>query len=147
MGREIQVKSLPEAERFLSDTHPVIWHLSGDSRLSTEARRRFEMAESGEAVIFLSVISIIEMLYLKEKNKIPRAFWELFLRTLKSDPQESCQIVDLTYDLAQSIDQVPRTVIPEMPDRIIAATALRLNIPMITKDHRLHQWERIVTIW
>jgi predicted nucleic acid-binding protein len=33
-----------------------------------------------------------------------------------------------------------------MPDRIIAATALRLGLPLISRDHRI-QLSEVSTIW
>lgn len=35
----------------------------------------------------------------------------------------------------------------EMPDRIIAATALYLNFPLITRDHKIQALQNIQTIW
>lgn len=137
----------PHAERYVADTHAMIWHLTRDSSLSTEAKRRFLMADHGEAVIYLSVMTVIEILYLHEKGKIPKNLWKGFSDQIRSKPDESYQVVDLTYELAQTLPQVPREVIPELPDRVIAATAYFLSIPAITKDHRLHQWEGIVSIW
>lgn len=35
---------------------------------------------------------------------------------------------------------------PDMPDRIIAGTALHLKLPLITRDHKI-QLSQIDTIW
>jgi PIN domain nuclease of toxin-antitoxin system len=37
--------------------------------------------------------------------------------------------------------------VPEMPDRIIAATALHLNCPLVTRDHKIRAFKDIITIW
>ncbi len=42
--------------------------------------------------------------------------------------------------------EVPRETVPDMPDRIIAATALRHNLPLLTRDSRI-QAAGIKTIW
>jgi predicted nucleic acid-binding protein len=34
-----------------------------------------------------------------------------------------------------------------MPDRIIAATALRLNAELVTRDHRLHAALKNRAVW
>jgi len=36
--------------------------------------------------------------------------------------------------------------VPDMPDRIIAATALHLNVPVISKDAKI-QSSGLTTIW
>ena len=46
----------------------------------------------------------------------------------------------------QAIAQIPLETVPEMPDRIIAATALYLNIPLVTKDSKI-QAANVQTIW
>ena len=48
--------------------------------------------------------------------------------------------------VAQAVHRVPRDVVPEMPDRIIAAMALHLGLPLITRDQRI-QSAGIKTIW
>jgi predicted nucleic acid-binding protein len=42
--------------------------------------------------------------------------------------------------------RIPRNVVADMPDRIIAATALHLGLPLITRDRHL-QSAGIQTIW
>jgi predicted nucleic acid-binding protein len=47
---------------------------------------------------------------------------------------------------ADALPNVPRDAAPDMPDRIIAATALHLGLPLVTRDRRL-QAAGIQTIW
>jgi predicted nucleic acid-binding protein len=42
--------------------------------------------------------------------------------------------------------QVPRTSVPDLPDRIIATTALYLGVPLITRDAQIKA-SGIDTIW
>ncbi len=136
-----------EGERFVTDTHALIWHIGSSPRLSTEARRRFLMADRGEAIIFVSVMTLIEILYLCEKSKLPWEVHEQTQRIFHGAPNDSYQIADLTYELVQGLSDVPREQVPELTDRVIAATACFLKIPLITKDHELQQLEKVVTIW
>jgi len=46
----------------------------------------------------------------------------------------------------EAVHRMPRDLVPEMPDRIIAATALRLGLPLITRDRRIAA-AGIKTIW
>ena len=49
-------------------------------------------------------------------------------------------------DVASIVQQISPIAVPDMPDRIIAATALYLGIPLITRDERL-QNVGLNTIW
>ena len=57
-------------------------------------------------------------------------------------------LVEIPFDrnIALSLRQVDRSQIPDLPDRIIAATALYLNVPVISRDRRI-QLSSIDTIW
>jgi len=48
--------------------------------------------------------------------------------------------------VATALKDIPRNLVPDMPDRIIAATALHLGLPLVTRDRRL-QAAGIDTIW
>jgi predicted nucleic acid-binding protein len=45
------------------------------------------------------------------------------------------------------ISAVSWLAIPELADRIIAATAVALNFPLITKDARIQSANIVTTIW
>lgn len=52
--------------------------------------------------------------------------------------------VDL--DAALAIQHIPRTVVPDMPDRLIAASALHYKIPLVTRDEKIRK-SPAQTIW
>lgn len=52
----------------------------------------------------------------------------------------------LVARVATALRRIPRSVVPDVPDRIIAATALYLGLPLVTRDRRL-QSAGIQTIW
>lgn len=56
--------------------------------------------------------------------------------------------VEATFgrDVAQAMRLIDRALIPELPDRIIAATALHLGIPLISRDHKI-QASGLLTLW
>ena len=51
-----------------------------------------------------------------------------------------------TVDVAEAMLQVSREAIPDMPDRIVAATAIYLDVPALSRDGRIRS-SRILTIW
>jgi len=48
--------------------------------------------------------------------------------------------------VAEALGTIPGKLVPDMPDRIIAATALHLGVPLVTCDRRL-QSGGIRVIW
>ncbi|MEG3903707.1 hypothetical protein QUB19_16115 [Microcoleus sp. B4-C5] len=67
------------------------------------------------------------------------------MREVESD---DALLVEIPFDrnIALTLRQVDRSQIPDLPDRIIAATALYVNVPVISRDRRI-QLSSIDTIW
>jgi PIN domain nuclease of toxin-antitoxin system len=129
----------------LLDTHTVLWYLENSRELSPVARATIEDAICEARDVYVSVISVVEAVYLVERNKIPAAALQR-LRNALADPNVGLFIAPVDAFVADALEKVPRSVVPEMPDRIIAATALRLGVPLITRDRRL-QSAGMETIW
>ena len=130
----------------VADTHTIIWYLRSPDKLSTEAAIALDGAINSGNPIYISAISIVEIVYLTEKNKIPVAALEQLLQTL-SDSDASLVVALLDKSVAQSLAKIPRLTVPEMGDRIIAATALHLSLPLVTKDYKIRALSVIQTIW
>jgi predicted nucleic acid-binding protein len=54
--------------------------------------------------------------------------------------------VPFSRAIASAMQRVVRSQVPELANRMIAATALYLNIPVITRDHKI-QASNLNTIW
>lgn len=52
----------------------------------------------------------------------------------------------LDIEVAQALQRVPWDAVPDMPDRIIAATALHWQVPVISRDAHI-QAANLQTIW
>jgi len=127
------------------DTHTVLWYLAADPRLSTAARNSLLAASgSGDAMILPS-ICLVETIYLVEKGKVPVMAWKRLASAL-DDPDTCFQVAPLDQAVAVAVQRVPRDVVPDLPDRIIAATALTLGLPLVTRDRRL-QSAGLATLW
>jgi PIN domain nuclease of toxin-antitoxin system len=131
--------------RVVLDTHAVIWYLFADSRLSITARSLIErIATEGNQVAFSS-ITLAEIIYLSEKERIDRT---TLTRLLSEVNSERALFVEIPFDkyVAQAMQQVERSQVPDLPDRIIAATALSLKLPLISRDRKI-QMSSVETIW
>jgi PIN domain nuclease of toxin-antitoxin system len=119
------------------DTHALIWYLSGSEELSRTARLAIQMAERNGDDVFISAISLIEIVYLAERGRLPAAALDRLGHALKAS-QKSLSVAPVDATVANALRTIPRDVVPDMPDRIIGATAVRLNAALITRDRRLH---------
>jgi len=54
--------------------------------------------------------------------------------------------VPFTLSIAETMQQVERAKVPDMPDRIISATALHLGVPLISRDGKIRV-SGITTVW
>ncbi|MDJ1174113.1 PIN domain-containing protein [Roseofilum capinflatum] len=54
--------------------------------------------------------------------------------------------VPFNRDIAQTMQSLDRTQVPDLRDRIIAATAVYHNVPLISRDRKI-QLSTINTIW
>jgi PIN domain nuclease of toxin-antitoxin system len=54
--------------------------------------------------------------------------------------------VPLTGAIVDVMRQVPRADVPDLPDRVVAATALHFEVPVISRDGRIRA-SAIPTIW
>ncbi|HEX8287645.1 MAG TPA: type II toxin-antitoxin system VapC family toxin [Pyrinomonadaceae bacterium] len=127
------------------DTHAVIWYFADATQLSKPAETAIENAEAN-GIIFVSAIAIIELLYLIEKGKIPRDILDL-LRYALDDSTTAFRLIEISREIADQVENIPRPTVPDMPDRIISATALHLNLPLVTKDNKIQALQNIQTIW
>ncbi len=130
---------------YVTDTHGLIWYLEDHSRLGATASQLFDACDRGEIAIYIPTISLVEIVYLQEKGRIPadlKARLDVELQAGRSN----LALTDLTAGVANALAHVPRDEVPDMPDRIIVATALYLELPLITRDRRI-QLANVKTIW
>lgn len=131
---------------YVTDTHVLHWHLTGDPRLSPMARQLLAEADTGLHRIFVPSIILVEMIYLVEKGKLNRSLLQQLLGLVEV-ARSSYTIAVLDSGTARAMLSIPRTAVPDMPDRIIAATAHHLGIPLITQDDKIHKANIVPIIW
>jgi PIN domain nuclease of toxin-antitoxin system len=131
---------------IVADTHTIIWHLYDSDELSTNAKQIIEDTSVSGNQLLIASITIVEMTYLIDKKRIKPDVLDKLYEAL-DDPASNIDIVYLTTEVAQTVKAVPRDLVSDMPDRIIAATALHLNLPLVTRDAKLQSFPQLTTIW
>jgi len=129
---------------LLADTHAIVWYLLDSGRLSPVAREALELADR-TGTIYISTITLVELLYLSERDRIPQDA-VLRLDARLNSGAGAFALAPLDRATAIAMRQIPRDIVPDMPDRIIAATGLALGLPIVTRDWRIQQ-APIQTIW
>ena len=127
------------------DAHIVIWYFSNPALLSKKAETVLDNAEAN-GTIYVSAVTIVELIYLIEKNKIP-ADVLILLRDALDDRTTAFRLIEISREVADEAENIPRIIVPDMPDRIISATALHLNLPLVTRDQNISRLTSVQTIW
>jgi PIN domain nuclease of toxin-antitoxin system len=129
----------------VADTHAGLWYLFGDSQLSRSVKLAIEAAANARQKIALSVITLAEIVYLVEKGRIRASAYDDLQEALHN-PNHVLHEAPLTGEITDAMRLVPRADIPDMPDRIVAATAVYFGVPVISRDGRIRA-SNIQTIW
>jgi PIN domain nuclease of toxin-antitoxin system len=129
----------------VADTHAAIWFLFGDHRLSATAKDFFEKTAVARRKIVLSPISLAEVVYLVEKGRLPGSAFD-DLRGALSNPNHVLAEAPFTAEIVEAMRQISRGAVPDMPDRIVSATAVFLGVPLITRDGSIRA-SGVQTVW
>ncbi len=129
----------------VADTHTALWHLFDDARLSAAARAFIDQAAKVRQKIAISSISLAELVYLIEKNCLPASSYDELTVAL-ADAEHVFTEAVFTAAIVQSMRQVSRAEVPDMPDRIVAATAIYFQVPVISRDNHIRATS-LKTVW
>jgi len=121
---------------YVTDTHSIVWYMTDDPKLSKEAKRIFRKVDSGEDYIFIPCIVFFELLYLTEKKKLTIDFDNFIAMLFLS---KNYKVEPLCLPIIEKSKAISRRKIPDPWDRLIAATSMHLNLPLITRDKSLRK--------
>lgn len=127
------------------DTHALVWWVSGDGKLSVRARRAIAAAlRRGPAIA--SAISLFEIATAVRRGRlelgVPLQQWFadlLLLAELRVEP--------VNASIAQQAGNLPEPMSGDPADRIIAATAIALELKLVTADERIRRASQVEAIW
>lgn len=129
----------------VTDTHALIWHITGESRkLGPRARAFFERADRGAATVFVPALAIVELAEAAHRGVL--GFDGGISRWVASFLQSGGFVAaDLTLDVVVAAERL--YMIPERGDRLVAATALHLDCPLITRDPAMSRIAGLDALW
>ena len=129
----------------VADTHAILWYLADDPRLSPSAASASDRASASGDPILIPSITLVELTYLVEKGRLPAVARQRLVEAL-ADADGPYELAPLDGDVAEAVQRIDRTAVPDLPDRVIAATALAWNAPLVSRDAKI-QAAQLRTIW
>lgn len=104
-----------------------------------------EDAARDDELIGVSAISLVEIVYLIEKGRIAPETLERILDAM-GDPESVIVELPVNSSVAQAMQKISWSQVPDMPDRVIAVTARNEGVPIISRDAKIRLGD-IQTIW
>ena len=126
---------------MLLDTHVWLAFVDGDRRrIGLRARRALDRA-AGRGELSLSAVSVFELMALELSGRIQLAMpVQTWIR--ESINRLGCRLHDVTSAVAIDAGLISSSALADPFDRLIAATANMLALPLVTRDERILDYAR-----
>jgi PIN domain nuclease of toxin-antitoxin system len=122
-----------------------VWYLAQPERLSATASQALDTA-AATGVVWVPTICLIEIIYLVERNRVPKNTFDEVLNSIRA-PGSGFLCAPLDLGVVTAVRSIAREAIPDMPDRVIAGTALSLDAPLISADQRIRTSGVVKVLW
>ncbi len=129
--------------RLLLDTHAWLWRLLDPERISAPAE---EAISDPQNELLLSPISTWETLVLARKGRIeltPSPSEWVLDALRRSGPTAA----PLSHGVALRSENLDGFASEDPADRFLVATALELELALVTADGAMHEFESVNTLW
>lgn len=135
------------ASSFVVDTHALLWYLEGNRQLGSRARSALSAPDS-HLVVPIIVLAEADVIIAHGRTRIPSIAY--LIGKLVQDPR--FEIFPLTLDIFRRSLSPEAARVPELHDRLIAATSLHLldlgfDIAVITRDESIANAQLVPVVW
>lgn len=127
------------------DTHALLWWLSAGKELSPAAKRALRRV-SAEQPAVASTISLFEIMTAARRGRLAlRLPPDQWLADAKLLPE--LRFEPVTVEIAALAGRFGDELHGDPGDRLIAATALSLALPLLSADRKLQAVRGLKTVW
>ena len=129
---------------ILLDTHVVIWLGQDYDRISAKAQAAIRDARKSQRGLAVSCISLLEIARLARHGQVsltPDA------ETVLAEVENRFLVLPITRNIALQAYELPQRFPKDPADRIIGATALVEDIPLLTADNAIRRSRAVPVIW
>ena len=119
----------------VADTHALLWMLDGTLPDRSRNAARSIAEALGASAVHVSIGSFLDLRYLVDSGRRPAQVIEDARSIVDGD---AFTVVPLDLRVIDAMAAISRDAVPDPFDRIIAATALTTDLPLVTADERLH---------
>ena len=131
--------------RVVADSHAIVWYVQGSKRLSGRANEVLAEAEA-ESSLVVSVATLIDLWYVSQTTQSVTAEQLGALRE-RLRLSQAVVLEPVTATIADATTTIPRATVPDPWDRLIMATAIALQVPLVTRDSAIRASGLVETVW
>jgi PIN domain nuclease of toxin-antitoxin system len=133
-----------DRDAAVADTHGLIFHASANGKLGPAARAFYDRCERRDAILYVPVVVMWEVSLLARVSRINlRRSVRAFFADLFSNP--AYQPVDVSPEQVYVADELRFTRDPF--DALICATAITMNLPLVSRDGDIRGAGVVRIIW
>ena len=86
----------------IADTHTLVWYLCKPNKLSVRALNALDLATNSGKLIYVSAISLVEIIYLVEKERLSQEILSSINNALNSN-NFGIALADLDFDVVNKL--------------------------------------------
>jgi PIN domain nuclease of toxin-antitoxin system len=129
---------------ILVDTHVVVWLAFDQTRLSKMARATIEGSRLKGEPVAISGITLFELARALNRERTQLA---VSLEFALAEVERRFVVLPITGRISLRTLSLPAAYPKDPADRIIGATALIENVPLVTADRQIRNSRALPTIW
>lgn len=134
--------------KVVADSHALLFYLFTPDQLSDPALEVLGDAENTDGIV-VSAATLGDLWYAShkagERGLAPGAFD--LLRSTVVDPETRFEVAALDATTMDLLASFPLAGLPDPWDRLIVATAMQLDLPLVTRDRAIRNTGVAQTIW
>lgn len=131
----------------VADSHAVLWYLQGDSgHLSPAADKALHGAAETDR-IRVPIAVLIDLWYVGQSRRELTTDAIRLVHEEVLDPVGDFTVVPIDVSVVNAYQAIPLDVLRDPWDRFITATAIALDLPLVTRDRAIANSGLVEVVW